>query len=102
MSDEIKSKLERIESKIDKLDTRLDKVDVTLGVNTAVLDEHQRRSIALETYVQELESKFHGDMNPVKHHVNLMTYGFRAIAWVCVSLGGIAAFLATLMKLGLI
>lgn len=52
---------QRIHDKLDKLDERLDQQGITLVKNTAILEEHIKRTALLEE-----------DMRPIKKHVALV------------------------------
>lgn len=54
----MKEKLEKIEGKIDSMCSAVSAVDKQLAVNTRILEEHQRRSLALESEVRKLDSHF--------------------------------------------
>lgn len=90
--------MSNLEAKIDKLDEKVDAISITLVQNTAILEEHQRRSSALEAIVQRNEL----DVQPLKDHVNAMKIGFKAIGWFCGALAGLAGLLLTLKMLGLL
>jgi len=61
----MKEDLKRVEVNLDKLNSRIDcicdivhNIDKTMAVNTAVVVEHERRSLALEASVKKLDSHF--------------------------------------------
>lgn len=93
------NKFDRLEAKLDSMDSKLDKVEVVLAQNTQILDEHQRRSIALEQYVEKLETHLTSEIAPVKMHVERITWAVKGILWF---LSASAAVIITLKKLSLI
>jgi len=80
-----------MKDQLDRIEARLDDLVVVAAKNTAVLEEHQRRSLALESHVMKLEEQLH----PVKAHVDFLN----KTAKVLVSL---AALAVALKNLGLI
>ena len=52
---EVGNKLDKLLEKVEGMDTRIHSIDKTLAVTTQIVDEHQRRSIALEKHVSILE-----------------------------------------------
>jgi hypothetical protein len=60
--------LKRLATVVDRLDTRLDSIDLTLARNTASLEEHVRRTNALEALVVETKK----DIKPIQDHVVFM------------------------------
>ncbi len=78
-------RLDKLDSKLDKLDEKLDMVDKTLVRNTESLEQHMARTEALEDYVKT-------ELAPIKSHVYLMRYGFKAVMWVFSALAAVAMF----------
>ncbi len=93
---------EKLENKIDKLDARLDSIEIVLTRNTQILDEHQRRSLANEEHVNQLENKLIQDLLPIKTHVETVKLGIKIITWLCVAFVGITGFILTLKQLGFV
>lgn len=92
------SRLERLEAKVDKLDLKTDRmVDLLIHnaenniKNTAILEEHQRRSVANEEATAILRQQ----LDPIKTHV----------MWVnnlCKFVVAAGTFTAFLYKLGVL
>lgn len=57
MSDD--KRLERIESKVDDLDDHLASIDITLKAQHIILDEHVRRTEALEKMVAPMQKSMY-------------------------------------------
>lgn len=83
-------RLDKIETKIDKFGEHLSNIDKTLERNTVSLEEHMRRSDAIEAYVKRIEEE---DLKPVKKHVNNITAAVKGILWFCGVAAGVATFL---------
>lgn len=58
------SALERIERKLDRVDERIGAIDRGQAIHNTLLEEHQRRSLALEEQVDLLRE----EINPLKAH----------------------------------
>lgn len=58
--------LEKLESKLDRIDSRLNAMDVTLAKQAGSLDEHIRRTEALESWVESIQE----ELEPIKSHVS--------------------------------
>jgi DNA repair exonuclease SbcCD ATPase subunit len=101
-SKELKQDLDRVETKIDKLDARQDRMELVLVQNTQILDEHQRRSLALESYVEQLEAKMHNDIKPVLDHVVTVKATMRVLMWIGSVIVAMAGILTALNELGVI
>ena len=99
---EVNTKLDKILDKIDKLDERQDRSEVALAKNTQILDEHQRRSVALENYANKLEGKLAEELVPIKSRMDFAKTAFVVLAWAGGTLASIAAFIIALKELGLI
>tara|TARA_R110000868_G_scaffold66014_13_gene197057 strand:+ start:4525 stop:4809 length:285 start_codon:yes stop_codon:yes gene_type:complete len=87
-------RFDKVDTKLDKLDERLDGVEKILAVNTQILKEHERRSTTLE-------DRFINELKPLKSHVALIQYGFRAVMWVAVAIGGVIGTLEAIHQMGL-
>jgi hypothetical protein len=61
-------RLDKLDQRIDSLDQKLDDLTIIAVKNTAILEEHQRRSLALERHVEVLEK----NLTPVETHVKLV------------------------------
>lgn len=92
----IKSKLNSIEDKVDKLDSRIDNIDVTLGVQSVVLQDHTRRSLANERAVDLLKEQIQSnrdeakeDIKPLQAHIIQVHTVFKIIG-VIASIAAIA------------
>lgn len=99
MSDDIHHKLQRIEDKIDKLDTRIDENNIILAKQSLILDEHQRRSIALEEQVDLFKQDFDARLEPVQEHVKDVKKSFSLLKSFFIYLGGFVTFLLSLFGL---
>lgn len=77
----------RVEAKVDGLDTRLDNIDKTLVRQQAILEEHQRRSIANEENVKLLRD----EIKPIDKHVAMMNGAGKLITIIGVVAGLVAA-----------
>lgn len=95
-------KLNRIDAKLDRIDERLDKVEQVLIRNTAIIEEHHRRSTTLEAHVSKIEQRFYKELGPVKNHINMVSYGIKGIMWLFAGVAGITGLMLTLKQLGLI
>jgi predicted nucleic acid-binding Zn-ribbon protein len=74
--------LDRLESKIDKIDERLDRIEIQITKNTSSLEEHMRRTEALEELVKPI------------HEDRLALYkGMKLLAWSVALLAGVLALL---------
>jgi archaellum component FlaC len=82
-------RIERIENKLNKIDHTLTKIEVTLAVNTKSLEEHMRRSDALEKMIDRVET----DLSPVKKHVSNLQFIGRALPWLVGLLIGLGTIL---------
>lgn len=95
MSDD---KLDRIEAKIDKIiDVQLEQA-ITLATNTAIVQEHSKRSDTLEDLYHHLDEKIDAEIEPLKASA-LKTKTIANLVWkvfiyVVVPLG--AAVIATM------
>lgn len=105
-------RLNKIETKIDKLDEKVEKLVVTTATNSIVLDEHMRRSDALEKRNDLLEQsialqreefkqavishkeELHKELAPIKTVVDRVKFS-------AVLLMSIVSIIATLKHLGL-
>lgn len=76
---------------LDRIETRIDDLVIIAAKNTAVLEEHQRRSLALEAHVQTLETQ----LQPVKAHVDFLNKAAKVLV-------SIAALAVALKNLGLV
>lgn len=98
------SDVKRLEDKVDKLAEDMVDIKVILERNTASLEEHMRRSDALETYVKQVdnhvkENVIKDEIEPIKKHVNQVTWAIRGIFWFCATAASIAL---ALKQLGII
>lgn len=89
MSDWLKDAVDKIEAKVDKLDEKLDAQNATLVKQSVILDEHQRRSTASEENLDLLRKEF----GPIKTHVQIVNFVFKAIGFLCTAGGVIIAVL---------
>lgn len=64
------------DDKLDRIDRRIDDLTVIAIKNTTILEEHQRRSLALEKHVDLIESR----IEPVITHVKTMNLMAKLIA----------------------
>jgi hypothetical protein len=71
--------MERLEAKIDRLDERQDRMEILMEKNTVILEEHMRRTKALEEIVKPI----HYD------HLAIMRM-VRIFSWSLGVLGGLA------------
>lgn len=85
MSEE--KRLDRIEDKIDKVLEKASNTDVTLAKQSVILEEHVRRTEALEAIVM-----------PIKTKVDVATLALKVIAGSGV-LGGVHGIMHYFMKL---
>jgi chromosome segregation ATPase len=97
-------RLKRIEDKVDKVEEAITEIKVTLSRNTASLEEHMRRSDAIEEYVQALDKHLNEnvvkkDLEPIKKHVNQVTWAIKGIFWF---IGIVGTILITLKELAII
>ena len=99
MSDDIHNRLQRIEDKIDKIDGRIDNNNIILAKQSQILDEHQRRSLALEEQVELFKQDFDNRLEPVQEHVKDVKRSLGLLKSVLVHIGAFAAFLLTLFGL---
>jgi hypothetical protein len=83
---DLDARLTRIEDKLDR------NTEVTIE-NTSVLAEHQRRSVALEQYVQKLEA----DVKPLKMHVAM----WAGVSKALVTMGALVGLLGGLRAFGI-
>lgn len=67
-----KEDLERFETKLDTIQSKIASIDVTLATQSVVLEEHVRRTNALERKIE-----------PVENHVRLM----KSLAKIIVFMG---------------
>jgi hypothetical protein len=88
MSDE---RLKRIEDRLERLDENVSDIAVIMARNTASLELHMKRSDALEEYVKQVEER---DLEPIKRHVNQVTWAVKGIFWII----GVAAATAIFIK----
>jgi ribosome-associated translation inhibitor RaiA len=51
----VDSKLDKIDAKVDKLDARIDRIDITLVSQHLTLEEHTKRSTALEAQIRPIQ-----------------------------------------------
>lgn len=86
-------RFDKVDEKLDKMDERLGSVEKILAVNTAILEEHQRRSTTLE-------DRFIAELKPLKAQHALIAYGFKTVVWIAVAVGGIVGFIHMLHELG--
>jgi len=87
-------RFDKIDTQLEKIDSRLDVFEKILDRNTRIVDEHERRSTVLE---RQLVS----ELKPIKTHVAMVEYGFRAIVGVAIGIAGIAGFIKILHELGI-
>lgn len=92
-NDWLKTSLDRIENKVDKIDLRVDSLDVTAVRQQAILEEHQKRSLANEAAVQVIAS----ELKPVKEHVLKVNFIIKVILWTIASAGAIEFFVHKLV-----
>lgn len=84
-NDWLKSSLDKIDSKLDRIDMRVDNLDVTSVKQQAILEEHQKRSLANEAAVEVLKV----ELVPIKEHVIKVKFIVKVISWVIASAAGI-------------
>jgi hypothetical protein len=97
-------RLSRIESQLERLNEDVGEIKIVMTRNTASLEEHMRRSDALETYVQKVEEHLtegviKKDLEPIKKHVNQVTWAIKGIFWF---VGIVGSILITLKQLEVI
>jgi hypothetical protein len=95
----IEASLDKIEARLNNIDLNIQEINVTLVKNTIDLEEHMRRSDALEAYVRQVDQHVKDDVvkqeiEPIKKHVNQVTWAVRGIFWFV----GIIASIAVLLK----
>jgi hypothetical protein len=83
-----------LEDKLDRLDERLDSMDKILERNTASLEIHMKRSDMLENYVKDHVVK--SELEPIKKHVNQVTWAIRGIFWFLSIVASVAVLLKQL------
>ena len=91
-----------IGNKLDKLDSRIDNIDITLARNSAVLEEHQRRSLANEQAVEVLRSEVQQRHQDLMNHLNpLLKYADRAsfLIQLAIGIAGVVGFALTVVEL---
>ncbi len=91
----IKSYLERLEGKLDRLDERLDESAKVQERHAVSLEEHMRRSEALEEAVAHLRT----ELAPIKTHVAMWGGVAKAITFVGAGAGAVVGILQVLGKL---
>ena len=69
-----------------KLDTRMDDIEQILLRQQAILEEHQRRSVANEEAVKILAGSF----KPIENHVLLVNYTIKVITILGATLVALA------------
>ena len=73
----------RIFDKLDILDMRLDSMDKTLTKQEIHLQEHIRRTEALENHLEMIKK----DIAPVQKHVNMVEGAFKLLGVISMALG---------------
>jgi hypothetical protein len=81
----------RIEKKLDSLDEKVSLISETVIKNTAVLEEHQRRSTINEESLELLRK----EVEPIKKHVAMFSGAFKAFA----AIGGVIAAIAAIVSM---
>lgn len=72
----MEKRFERVDQRLDHLDQKIDHLTEIAIKNTAILEEHQRRSLALENHVELLEKA----MEPLQTHIKLVNLIFKLMA----------------------
>lgn len=80
--------LDRVETKIDMLSEKLEEINITTVRQQAILEEHQRRSVANEEAVKLLRS----ELKPLQDHASMVKGASKLITLTGV-LAGLAAAL---------
>lgn len=80
--------MESVAAHLGKVDDRLDRIDTTAATNTAVLEEHVRRTNLLEEKIELDKKDIEGKLEPIKAHVNQVKI-FMKIAGLVVGGGSI-------------
>jgi archaellum component FlaC len=86
--------LTKLENKLDKLDDRLDNVDKTLVAQHATLQEHIRRTAALESHLDVVKQ----ELKPVQMHVTRVDGILKFIGLVSVVVGIVSTIIKFLGK----
>lgn len=82
----MKNRVDRIEDKVDLIDSRLDSIDKTLIINTQSLQQHMKRSDALENIVLPMKAKWD------------MVEGALKFIGIVATIGGLAAALVEIIQ----
>lgn len=88
-------KIDKVIDKLDKMDERLDRIDVTTAKQGVVLEEHVKRTNALEAKIDVHETKVEKELAPIRKHIALV----KAIGLILAGLGGLVGFLAALKEI---
>lgn len=75
-------RFDRIEQKLDRLDVRLDTNTQVLERLTIVVEEHERRSLALEQIVEQNKDRMEAKLDPIQRHVTEVNTTFKITKWV--------------------
>lgn len=68
----ISGRLDKVDVSFGKMDDRLDKIDTVSSSNTAILEEHMRRTDLLEKRIEQARRELDDKLAPVQAHVNQM------------------------------
>ena len=75
--------LEKLESKFDAMQEKIDAITEKVVENSAVLEEHQRRSLANEKMVEMLKE----EVKPIQRHVIMVDGVLKFIGFMALLLG---------------
>jgi predicted nucleic acid-binding Zn-ribbon protein len=75
--------IQRIMNKLDEIDDAIKSIEITLVKQQAILEEHQRRSLANEEAVEILRKQ----MKPIEDHVFLINSVFKGIIFLSFLVG---------------
>ncbi len=85
----------KLDEKLDLVTEKLISIDKTLERNTDNLEEHMKRSDALESMIQNQEVKFHSELEPIKKHINMLKGGLKLFALI----SAFAALILTIINI---
>lgn len=88
----------KLRDSLDRLFEKQVELNVILERLTVTVEEHTKRSDALESHVKLLEQKIEDDIKPLEAHVNMVKGFAKYSVWVVTIVGGIVAIVVSLIK----
>lgn len=88
----LKESIDKIDQKVDKIDQKFDEQCTILTKQSAILEEHTRRSLAAEENIELLRSTTNNRFKPLEKYADRAKFVFIIIGFLSTIAGGIRLF----------